>query len=209
MTGAAAALRQSAPHIIIHGFLGEVVASRIMDFATANECRFIPSGLGVPADKIIDPTMRRSRRMRLGEMRGELKERFGAVLPEAVAALGMPVFDLASLELELVAHEDGAFFRRHIDTYTGPRSLPRERMISAVYYVHNRPKAFTGGDLRLHSIVPAEAGGSFFDIAVEHDMLLLFPSWLPHEVLPVSVPSGRFADARFAINCWYHRSRTT
>jgi hypothetical protein len=50
MTGAAAALRRSAPHIIMRRFLGETLAGRLMGFATANEDRFVPSGLGTPAD---------------------------------------------------------------------------------------------------------------------------------------------------------------
>jgi Rps23 Pro-64 3,4-dihydroxylase Tpa1-like proline 4-hydroxylase len=25
-------------------------------------------------------------------------------------------------------------------------------------------------------------------------------------VMPVRVPSGRFADSRFAVNCWFHRA---
>jgi SM-20-related protein len=188
-------------------FLGAVLASRLMEFATANEDRFVPSGLGGPGKVVIDLAIRRSRMMPLGEMHGELAAPFGAVLPEAIAAFGMPAFDPTRLEFELVAHENGAFQRRHIDINTGPRGLTSERVISGVYYFHRRPKAFAGGDLRLHSIIPAETGGSFFDIAVEHDMLLLFPSWLPHEVMPVSVPSARFADARFAVNCWYWRER--
>jgi Rps23 Pro-64 3,4-dihydroxylase Tpa1-like proline 4-hydroxylase len=36
-------------------------------------------------------------------------------------------------------------------------------------------------------------------------MLLLFPSTNDHEVLPVRVPTGAFADSRFTINGWIHR----
>jgi len=37
---------------------------------------------------------------------------------------------------------------------------------------------------------------------------LMFPSWAPHEVMPVNCPSGRFADSRFAINCWVYRRKS-
>jgi Rps23 Pro-64 3,4-dihydroxylase Tpa1-like proline 4-hydroxylase len=33
-----------------------------------------------------------------------------------------------------------------------------------------------------------------------------FPSWLRHEVLPVHVPSGKWSDCRFSINCWMLRA---
>jgi Rps23 Pro-64 3,4-dihydroxylase Tpa1-like proline 4-hydroxylase len=35
-----------------------------------------------------------------------------------------------------------------------------------------------------------------------------FPSWAPHEVMPISCPSKRFTDSRFAINYWVYRART-
>jgi Rps23 Pro-64 3,4-dihydroxylase Tpa1-like proline 4-hydroxylase len=49
-----------------------------------------------------------------------------------------------------------------------------------------------------------EADAPFHDVEPLHNSLVVFPAWLPHEVLKVSCPSGRFADSRFAINCWFH-----
>lgn len=43
-------------------------------------------------------------------------------------------------------------------------------------------------------------------MAPETDTLVAFPSWLRHEVLPVRVPSGDWADCRFSINCWLLRA---
>ena len=57
----------------------------------------------------------------------------------------------ADVELELVAHNDGAFYARHIDTATGEDSN-QVRVLSGVYYFHAKPKAFTGGALRLFAI---------------------------------------------------------
>jgi SM-20-related protein len=37
----------------------------------------------------------------------------------------------------------------------------------------------------------------------------VFPSWVLHEVRPVSCPSKRFVDSRFAINCWLWRRKST
>jgi SM-20-related protein len=79
------------------------------------------------------------------------------------------------------------------------------RVISVVYYFYALPKAFAGGTLRLHSLAASGQQGTFIDIEPEYDMLVFFPAWFPHEVLPVQVPSGRFLDSRFAINCWIHR----
>jgi SM-20-related protein len=42
---------------------------------------------------------------------------------------------------------------------------------------------------------------SHLDLAPENDSLVIFPSWAPHEVMPVVFPSGGFADSRFSVNC--------
>jgi len=36
-------------------------------------------------------------------------------------------------------------------------------------------------------------------------MILFFDSHLIHEVLPLNVPSGEFADGRFTLNGWLNR----
>jgi SM-20-related protein len=80
-------------------------------------------------------------------------------------------------------------------------------VLSGVYYFHAEPKAFTGGALRLYAI--GGQGERYVDIEPTHNSLLMFPSWAPHEVMPVRCPSRRFVDSRFAINCWVHRAKPT
>jgi SM-20-related protein len=118
---------------------------------------------------------------------------------------GSPPFVPAKLELELVAHHDGAFFAMNKDT-AQDKGAATCRMISVVYYFHRQPKSFSGGLLRLHSPAASGKPGTFVEIAPENDTLVFFPSWFPHEVLLVGCPSGRFEDSRFAINCWVHQS---
>ena len=76
-------------------------------------------------------------------------------------------------------------------------------MVSAVYYFHRQPRGFSGGQL---AIYPIDAGDAA-TIEPMHDRLVVFPSFAPHEVLPVTVPGNAFADARFSINCWLRRER--
>ena len=74
-------------------------------------------------------------------------------------------------------------------------------MISAVYYFHNIPKGFSGGNLRLFRFGSEEADDG---VAIEpiDNSLVEFPSWVRHQVERVSCPSGDFADYRYALNCW-------
>lgn len=65
-----------------------------------------------------------------------------------------------------------------------------------------RPRGFAGGELRLHPFSP-DGARDWLDIEPEHNALLAFPSWAPHEVRPVNCPSRRFEESRFAVKVWF------
>ncbi|MEK6399100.1 MAG: 2OG-Fe(II) oxygenase [Terriglobus sp.] len=115
-----------------------------------------------------------------------------------IAQMGLPPFDVSGMELEMAAHNDGAHFTRHTDTQT-MMGQGSHRALSAVYYFYREPKGFTGGHLRLFGNDETQT-----DIEPAQNTLAIFPSFVPHQVMPVSCPSQQFADSRFAINCWLH-----
>lgn len=176
----------------------------LLGWTLDNEARFRPAAL----DKgLVDPTIRRSLSLRdLGPFSALFEAHVRAILPDMIEQMRVTPFVADDIELELVAHNDGAHFALHGDLYTGEGSARGDRMLSAVYYFHRMPKAFSGGCLRLHRIgaVPGDMG---VDIAPDHNSLVAFPSWAPHEVLTVRCPSGVFGDSRFAVNCWAYRAR--
>jgi Rps23 Pro-64 3,4-dihydroxylase Tpa1-like proline 4-hydroxylase len=160
--------------------------------------------VGGNEDSQVDPDIRRSRRLAsMGEFKTCFEDRLRSAVTDIFTKLGTPSFAPISFELELVAHGDGAFFTRHIDTYT--RGQTRDRVISGVYYFHRQPKAFSGGELRLYALAKGGQMAAFVDVQPDNDTLVCFPSWYPHEVLPVRCPSGRLEDSRFAVNCWVMR----
>jgi Rps23 Pro-64 3,4-dihydroxylase Tpa1-like proline 4-hydroxylase len=61
--------------------------------------------------------------------------------------------------------------------------------------LHSEPRSFSGGELTIRSS----------GVQPQGDTLVLFPSCSVHEVLPVRVPSGAFADSRFTVTGWIHR----
>lgn len=199
-----AVFAKPAPHRVVRGVLGERLASRLLAHVLERERAFVTSKVGWE-EGAIDPSIRRSRILldRSG-LTEEVAERFRAQVEPTVADLKLSPFKLGRMEMEFSAFGDGDFFQRHTDT--GPTGPARRRTLTGVYYFHARPKGYSGGDLRMFGLMPAERGGLSVDIAPEHDSMVLFASWMPHEVLPVSCPSGRFADSRFAVNVWFHRS---
>jgi SM-20-related protein len=143
----------------------------------------------------------------LGPFATPLRDRLSALQDELVAELKVTPFRTARIELQIAAHGDGAFFRRHRDlARPGDRPRKTRRVMSGVYYLHAVPKAFGGGAFRLHEVLPRGDVAQHLDIEPQHNAAIFFPAWMPHEVTPVSCPSRRFADFRFAINCWYHEA---
>ena len=190
---------------MFHNFFAEEVPDALLRYAASNESRFYETG--IKARLTHDTSIRKSLAIRdLGPFRDRFEESYRALLPRLIASLSVGRFILSTLVLELVAHCDGAFYRRHIDTFTGedaPGPGYRQRVISGVYYFHSQPKRFSGGELYLYPL--AADASEFVAIQPEHNSLVVFPSWAAHEVRPVSCPSGQFADSRFAVNCWFCR----
>lgn len=162
------------------------------------------------------PEVRISERLRkLGPMRPLLEKRLREMLPDILAAAGSKPFEPDAIELEAAAHGEGAFFARHSDIPLGAGRKPlggdgrggQDRLVSAVLYYHREPKGFSGGALRLYRFgTGAEPeDDDYVDVEPVQNSLLVFPSWALHEVRPVSCPSGRFEDHRFAINAWFCR----
>ncbi|MFF7074407.1 2OG-Fe(II) oxygenase [Streptomyces pseudovenezuelae] len=118
----------------------------------------------------------------------------------------------------LNVHNDGDFYRAHQDVSSRDAAtgvVAARRVLTFVFYVHRTPAPFTGGALRVYdSSVPLNVhhGGlrredcAYRDYGPDHNSIIFFlPSSL-HEVMPVSCPSGEYADSRFAINGWLCRT---
>jgi len=195
------------PYGIVREWLGAPLVKELLEYSGENEQRFEDSGLSYGENWKIDRAIRRSRVLRkLDNFPDAPNKQIRELLPIIFDRLGNTPFVPCKFELELVAHGDGAVFSRHVDTFKRNEAPGSHRVISAVYYFHIIPKLFSGGELRLHSLAGSAQPGTFIDIEPECDMIVFFPSWFPHEVLPVNCPSGRFIDARFAINYWIHRN---
>lgn len=202
---------ERAPSIAVRDLLlstGDL--AELLAFTAAQEADFKPTGVGGLADGTsgMNTSYRSSLRLPspiFKPWRDRIKASVAPLLPGILTDLGMRAFDIARYEIELVRHNDGDFYKRHIDTQTGPTATAR-RAISLVYYFHAEPKAFEGGALRLYAL---NRNDVFLDVEPRQNRLVAFASWVPHEVMPISCPSGRFIDSRFAINCWVRMTPLT
>ncbi|HEY1425508.1 MAG TPA: 2OG-Fe(II) oxygenase [Caulobacteraceae bacterium] len=192
------------PHFIVRDALDPASVEALFDYACAREADFAPATVRGPDGKeVVDPSLRRSLQLDdLAQFEPLLRSLVMDRAAELMARLKMSAAEMTStFETQLVVHGDGAFLGPHIDTATGNRLRPDVRALSGVFYFHRRPVGFSGGELRLFNFTDRSR---FLDVAPTHNSLVVFPPWVPHEVRPVSVPSRRFADARFSVSCWVY-----
>lgn len=209
------ALGRLSPYRVDRDFLPDAERAALLDWALSNEASFSAAKLKRGQTNL---AIRNALFVRGGvdwPWAEPLRARVMARLPVWFTAFGMAPFEVSFIELDLIAYNQGAFYRRHVDTVLqrgdGPddakRELPGDRIVTAVYYFHAEPKGFSGGALRLHPIRAAGPDAPYADIEPDQNSIAVFPSWAPHEVLPVECPSGAFRDSRFAVNCWVRRVR--
>ena len=206
------------PFAQIPDFLPPRLRSRLLDWVLANESSFAPATVTRGRkDSVgrIDPAVRVALVAKVkGDIKQELLPRFEEALPALMKATGTVGAAPTTIELQLAAHPDGAHFAPHLDIPIGADRAAlssaegQDRIISAVYYFHAEPRAFTGGELRLYRFgAPADTFGqdpeNHVDIVPTNNSLVAFPSWVQHEVRPVRCPSQQFRNYRFGINGWY------
>lgn len=188
------------PHHIEASWLGEMQASKLLNYAVSKEYQFRLPKVGNHKMYRSDALIRRSRVLTdLGPFTECLRDSALAMQSKLEAKFGMDQVKTANMQLELSAHCDGDFYEEHIDTFTGAQhSVGEMRRLSLVYYIHSRPQRFEGGRLRLFDLTGTET----IALAPHHDVLVAFPSFARHDVERVVCPNSRFADARFAVNIW-------
>lgn len=192
-----------APHLVTEHFLSAPESAALRQWALDNRDRFRPA----KTDHGVRPEAREALSLRdLGPFAELIQTRARDNLADWIGRLRVTAFAPSLVELELVAYNDGAHFAIHSDTYSSRMPAFGDRMLSAVYYLHEEPKRFSGGALRLHRL-DARSSHDGFDISPDGGRLVVFPSWWPHEVLRVSCGTRAFEDSRFSVNCWIHRAR--
>jgi len=189
----------------VENFLSDELSLEIFSHAVESKEKYTASRVGSKEDGRVNEQARISLVLRdLGSFDSVLQRKIHDFYPEILAGLKMEDFKVREeIELELAAHGDGAFYKPHIDMRPGSTG---ERVVSVVYYMHSMPKVFSGGSLRIFPVQPMPGNDLPIEIEPKHNSLLVFPSYVLHEVLPVVCPGAAFADYRFAVNCWMYKA---
>jgi SM-20-related protein len=195
---------EKSPYLLLENFVDPAVHAELLKFVVAHELDF-----AAPNVSAKDAEDRRSQVLHEFPHFARLfRDRVRSLQPQLALAFGMGEFPVDDIDCQLTAHNDGDYFKLRSDN----GSLDTiERAISYVYYFHNEPKSFAGGEFRLYNSRIAngryECGEQAAEIAPKNNSILFFPSHCYHEGLPVRCPSNRFIDSRFTINGWVCRAR--
>ena len=198
-----------AQFVVLDEFLVPQELNELLQYTLEREADFAVSEVVSPGESgtVIDYRYRRSRvMMDLGRNHDVIASRIQACMPRVLQKLGRDIFPVSQVEAQLTASNHGDFFRQHSDNDQDPIA---SRELTFVYFFHREPKAFCGGELRIHDS-RLENGeyastGNYQTIVPEQNQIVFFLSSLVHEITPVDCPSGAFGDSRFTINGWLHR----
>lgn len=189
-------------YVQIDNFLTPEDRNRLLDYVLQKESAFVSTTTDTSA---LD--YRRSMALySFPEFSELIVNRIQEIIPNILQKLKLPLFSVSQIETQLTAHNDGNYYKIHNDN--GNLEVVN-RELSYVYYFHQQPKPFSGGELLIYDskiennfYVAAE---SFKTVEPRNNSIVFFLSRYMHEILPIHCPSQAFADSRFTINGWVRR----
>ena len=195
--------------IVLDEFLAPQELAELTRFTLEHEGDFRASEVVAPHSEegVVNYEHRSSRvLMDLGKHQELMLERIKHVLPQVLEKLGMEPFTIAGVEAQVTASNDADFFHFHTDNGSG---AVESRYLTFVYFFHREPRAFEGGELRIHDARLEHeeyvSEGTYQTIIPQQNQIVFFPCELLHEITPVKCASQHFADSRFTLNGWLRR----
>lgn len=205
-------MTESPTFLQMEGFLDPDEYESLLTSVGERLSRMAPSTVTHPEGEYgRDESHRRSRvDMDLDDIWPLFEDRLLALLPHVRRELGVPYFELGSVERQLTAHGDGDFFAKHVDE--NHPGTDRSRAVTFVYYFHFEPRGFGGGELRLYDVEERDGVlhplDTFTEIEPKANSIVFFGASASHEVMPVSSDSDELRSLRFTVNGWFRHAET-
>lgn len=191
-------------YIQIENFLPQASQQQLLDYAITSRNDYVETGPATNNQFYRD--YRDSLVIYYPQHTEMLLPRLNEVLPPVLQHLGLPAFEIAQIEAQLTAHNDGNYYKIHNDNSSDDT---RTRQLTYVYYFYREPKAFSGGELAIYgpscNSGQGWTGAHYELVEPRNNSIVFFPSDYLHEVLPVKCASREFANSRFTLNGWIRR----
>ena len=183
------------PFVRVRNFLPPDEHAALLSMMLAGREHFSEPAL-VGAGYVPDPNTRnnsQANRRFVAEVRPGFEPRLRKLVEDAPPRLGMRGLGAYRVDLQVRTYQAGEFYAAHSDVQDGSL-MPWE--INYVYYLHRRPKSFSGGHLLLYD----DGGIAFTRLEPEDNSIVLFPSRCFHEVTTVECDPDDFGAGRFSLN---------
>lgn len=135
-----------------------------------------------------------------------IKSKLLETFPSLLDRLKHPEFSVSHVEMQMTAHNDGAFYKAHTDAGS---EKTKTRELTYVYYFYQEPKPFSGGELKIYDtevqgkkVIQKENSRT---VEPRNNSIVFFNSRCKHEVLPISCSCQDFKASRFTLNGWLRR----
>lgn len=172
-------------YFYIDDFLSQTENNSLLNFAIANQNNFQNSSTSTNA-----PNFRESKVLYdFSEFSELIVNKLRPLFNLTCNRLKLTPFEIEGIEIQLTASNHGDYFKLHRDNGS---ELTKARQITYVYYFHQMPQAFNGGELEICQ----------FKMAPTNNRIVFFPSGELHQVLPVICPNPIFENSRFTVNGW-------
>jgi Rps23 Pro-64 3,4-dihydroxylase Tpa1-like proline 4-hydroxylase len=190
------------PVVQLDGFLTGSEVAWLLELALGSEQRFYPSRVSDSRSDYRHSLMMAAPHELWELMTGKIR----AVMPDVMSQLRVGKFTVGNIDCQITASVDGSYFKVHTDADDNQMI---KRQLTYVYYFNREPKGFSGGELRIYDDRirngKLAATDSFQVVEPRHNSIVFFQAAVMHEVMPVTVPSKAFHDARFTVNGWVDR----
>jgi Rps23 Pro-64 3,4-dihydroxylase Tpa1-like proline 4-hydroxylase len=179
----------------IMDFLPATHCGQLLQYAIARENDFDEAGLDMA--RTINHDIRYTLKLDdIGPEGAFLKKQLVQCLPRVLPHLSLKSLDIDKMSLKITAMPNGGFFQAHKDSDSEAFST---RKVNFVYYFHQEPKAYKGGDLLIYDTTQNYDLKSFTRLTPVNNSLVFFLSDTIHEVTPVIIESDDFRASRFTI----------
>ena len=201
-----------APIVKYPNFFSKENRQKIVDFANQQQQEFVNGQVhyrtfkdGGTQDKdIINEEFRQQKNIDPSpEILQMLKDAILPLVPEVITKIGMKYNHIYNINTEIARTGHNQFCNAHSDRVS---DTPRMSTISFLYYFHQQPKQFEGGDIIVYDTLINEKNAynnqQGTRIIHEDNLLMAFPACFFHEITKVTLPNDRFDAGRFAIPFW-------
>ena len=190
----------SSPLFMVDDFLQQPLLDELFQYAIDNQ-----------PDYFIDQRNRYILK-NLGKFTSHFQNYLSDNLDIMSKCLNVEEFSVRHFEIKLTNYLDGVFFKPHHDGRYRLEEDRGTRQITWLYYFHQQPKQFDGGDLYVFDTTTENnsyQSCDFTKVVTQHNRFVAFPSCYFHAVAPIVLPTSSFGSGRMAVSGHIQISETT